>query len=117
MAEAALCTVWGEPVPGREKLALEVYGDSMKYWARLQKEGKIEGFDITVLAPTGDITGFLVAKGTTDQIDAVRHTKEFQQMLSRVRLVVSHLRIADAFVEDGLAQIMTQYQEVVEKAE
>ena len=42
MAEAALCTVWGEAVPGREKQALDVYNEVVQYWARLQQEGKIE---------------------------------------------------------------------------
>ena len=116
MAEAALCTVFGEPVPGREKQALSVYNDTMQYWGRLQQEGKIERFDITVLTPTGgDVTGFIVARGTAEQIDSVRRTKEFQQLLNRVQLVVSHLRVNDAYVDEGLAQIMGQYQEVVEQ--
>jgi hypothetical protein len=117
MAEAALCTVFGDPVPGREKQALNVYNDTMQYWGRLQQEGKIERFDITVLTPTGgDVNGFIVVRGTAEQIDSVRRTKEFQQLLNRVQLVVSHLRVNDAYVDEGLAQIMSQYQEVVEQA-
>ena len=116
MAEAALCTVWGEAVPGREKQALDVYNEVVQYWARLQQEGKIERFDVTVLTPTGgDVTGFLLVRGTAEQIDSVRRTKEYLQLLSRVQLITTHLRIADAFVVEGLAQIMGQYQEVVEK--
>jgi hypothetical protein len=117
MAEAALCTVWGEPVPGREKQALNIYNDVIQYWGRLQQEGKIERFDVTVLTPSGgDVTGFLVVRGTAEQIDSVRRTKEYQQLLNRVQLVVSHLRNNDAFVDEGLVQIMRQYQEVVEQA-
>ena len=44
MAEAALCTVWGAPIPGREKQALNIYNEAMQYWAGLQQEGKIERF-------------------------------------------------------------------------
>ena len=40
MAEAALCTVWGDPIPGREKQALNVYNEAMQYWARLQQKEK-----------------------------------------------------------------------------
>ena len=118
MAEAALCTVFGEPVPGREKQAVNIYADTLQYWGRLQQEGKIERFDVTVLSPSGgDVTGFIVVRGTAAQIDSVRRTKEFQQLLNRVQLVVSHLRVNDAYVDEGLAQIMSQYQEVVEKAD
>ena len=117
MADAALCTMFGDPVPGREKQALNVYNDTMQYWGRLQQEGKIERFDVVVLTPTGgDVTGFIVVRGTADQIDSVRRTKEFQQLMQRVQLVVSHLRVNDAYVDEGLVQIMGQYQEVVEQS-
>jgi hypothetical protein len=114
MAEAALCTVWGAPIPGREKQALNVYNETMQYWAALQHEGKIERFDVTVLAPSGgEMSGFLVARGTAEQMDSLRRSKEYQQRTARVQLVASHLTVADAYVDEGLAQIMSQYQEVV----
>jgi hypothetical protein len=117
MAEAALCTVWGTPTPGREKQALNVYNEAMQYWAGLQQEGKIERFDVTVLAPSGgDVAGFLVARGTAEQIDSLRRSKEFQQQTARVQLIASRLTVADAYVDEGLAQIMAQYQEVIEQA-
>jgi hypothetical protein len=116
MAEAALCTVWGAPIPGREKQALNVYNEVMQYWAGLQREGKIERFDVTVLAPSGgEVTGFLVTRGTAEQIDSLRRNKEYQQQIARVQLVASHLSVADAYVDEGLAQIMGQYQEVIER--
>jgi hypothetical protein len=117
MAEAALCQLWGAIVPGREKQALNVYNDTMQYWAGLQQEGKIERFDVTVLAPSGgDVAGFLVARGTAAQIDSLRRTKEYQQRTARVQLIASHLSVTDAYVDEGLAQIMGQYQEVIEQA-
>src|ERR1700745_1666754 len=104
MAEAALCQLWGGIVPGREKQALNVYNDTMQYWAGLQQEGKIERFDVTVLAPSGgDVAGFLVARGTAAQIDSLRRTKEYQQRTARVQLIASHLSVTDAYVDEGLA--------------
>jgi hypothetical protein len=114
MAEAALCMVWGAPVPGREKQALNAYNDAMQYWAGLQQEGKIERFDVTVLAPSGgEVAGFLVTRGTADQIDSLRRSKEYQRQVTRVQLVASHLGVSDAYVDEGIAQIMAQYQEVI----
>jgi hypothetical protein len=118
MAEAALCTVWGAPIPGREKQALNVYNETLQYWAGLQEEGKIERFDVTILAPSGgDVAGFLVARGTSTQIDSLRRSKEYQQRTVRVQLVASHLSVSDAYVDEGLAQIMGQYQEVIQRAD
>ena len=117
MAEAALCTVWGTPVPGREKQALGVYNDVVQYWSRLQQEGQIERFDVAILTPTGgDVTGFLLVRGAAENLDSIRRNKEYQQLLQRVQLITTHLRVTDAFVDDGLAQIISQYQEVVEQA-
>jgi hypothetical protein len=116
MAEAALCQVWGAPIPGREKQALNVYNETMQYWTGLQREGKIERFEVTVLAPSGgELAGFLVARGTADQMDSLRRSKEYQQRVARVQLVASHLSVADAYVDEGLAQIMAQFQEVIEQ--
>ncbi len=116
MAEAALCTVWGAPIPGREKQALNVYNQVMQWWAGLQQEGKIERFDVTVLAPSGgEVAGFLVARGTAEQIDSLRRSKEYQQQIARAQLIASHLSVSDAYVDEGLAQIMGVAQEVIEQ--
>ena len=107
MAEVALCTVWGDPIPGREKQALNVYNEAMQYWAGLEQEGKIERFDVTVLAFSGgDVAGLLVVRGTAEQIDSVRRSKEFQQYIAGGQLVASHLSVALANVDEGLAQFM-----------
>ena len=117
MAEVALCTVWGDPIPGREKQALNVYNEAMQYWAGLQQEEKIERFDVTVLAFSGgDVAGLLVVRGTTEQIDSVRRSKEFQQYVAHGQLVASHVSVARAYVDEGLAEFMRWYQKTIERA-
>ena len=117
MAEAALCTVWGDPIPGREKQALDIYNEAMQYWARLQQEERIERFDVTVLSFSGGhVAGLLVVRGTAEQIDSVRHSKEYQLYVARGQLVASHVSVASAYVDEGLAQFMGWYQKVIELA-
>ena len=112
MAEAALCIIWGTPVHGRENDALTVYDETLKYWGRLQQEGKIEGFEVVVLGPTGGaVTGFLLVRGTEQQIDSVRRTEEYQRLVNRVQLIADHVRVADAIVDEGLAHFMSQYHD------
>ena len=114
MSEAALCTVWGLPVPGREKHALDVYSETLQYWGRLQQEGKIERFDVVVLGPTGgDLTGFMLVRGTAAQLDSVRRSEEYERLLNRVQLIAQHVRAADAFVDEGLARVMGMYTDEV----
>ena len=115
MAEAALCTHWGTPIPGREKQALNVFNETVQWWAGLQQEGKIERFDVTVLAFSGgDVAGLLVVRGTAEQIDSGRLSKEYQHHVARGQLVASHVGVASAYVDEGLAQFMGWYQDVVE---
>ncbi|BBX71260.1 hypothetical protein [Mycolicibacterium psychrotolerans] len=115
MADAALFIGFGEVVRGREKRALRIYEDSMEYWGGLQKEGKIASFDVTLLGPHAHLNGFIVVRGTDEQLDAVRHTKEFRRQMARTRLIVDQMVIAEAFVGPQLAEFMNQYQEEVDQ--
>jgi hypothetical protein len=116
VAESALYIGWGEAARGREKRALDVFNEAMQYYGRLQKEGKIERFDVAALAPHGgDLGGFFLLRGTAQQIDSVRRDEEFERLISRVRLVVDDVGFADAFVDEKLAQVMAQYQEEIGK--
>jgi hypothetical protein len=88
----------------------------MQYWGRLQQEGKIERFDVAALTPHGgDLGGFVLLRGTAQQIDSVRRDEEFERLISRVRLFVDDIGLADAFVDERLAQVMAQYQEEIGK--
>jgi hypothetical protein len=109
--------VWGKLVPGREKHALDVYSETVEYWSGLQEDGKIERFDIVVLGPTGgDFNGFLLVRGTEEQMDAIRRSEEYLRHINRALLVAEHVRVADAFVDDGLAQITSLYSDELGRA-
>ncbi|MGZ4583910.1 MAG: hypothetical protein ACXVYI_06075 [Mycobacterium sp.] len=114
MAEAALCVAWGTPARGREKAALGVFNESMQYWERLQQSGKIERFDVAMLAPSGgDLGGFILARGTASQLDALRRDGEFQEILNRVQMIADRVLINDAYVDEGLGQLIGVYDKVV----
>lgn len=115
MADAALFIGFGEVVRGREKRALKIYESNMEYWNGLQKEGRISSFDVTILGPHAHLAGFVLVRGTEKQLDAVRHSKEFRAQVARTRLLVDHLVIAEAFVGEGVAQFLREYQEEVNK--
>ena len=115
MAEAALFIGWGMPARGREKAGLEVFNESMQYYGRLQQEGQIERFDVAILMPHGSLGGFALLRGTAQQIDSVRRSKEFRTLVDRVTLRVDQVEISDAYVDEGLAELMGEYQDEVGK--
>jgi hypothetical protein len=111
MAEAGLFIGWGVPVRGREKRALDLFNGTMQYYGRLQQDGKIERFDVAVLAPHGsDLAGFALMQGTEQQIDWLRRDEEFQQWVTRAQLIVEQFGVVDALVDQGLGQAISRYQ-------
>jgi hypothetical protein len=114
MAEAGLFIRWGEPVRGREARAVEVFNESVQYFALLQQEGRIEGFERAVFMPHGpDDGGFFLLRGSAQQIDSIRREQGFLRLLNRARLRCENVGVADTFLDDGLAQMMSLYQEEV----
>ncbi|WP_068273612.1 hypothetical protein [Aldersonia kunmingensis] len=114
MASGALFVGWGEPVHGREKAALEIFNTSMEYWGRLQADGKIESFDVALLEPHGsDLGGFVLIRGTREQIDTLQHDEEWRRLIAAVRLRVEGVGAVDAIVDERLLAEIGYYQDAV----
>jgi hypothetical protein len=95
----------------REQRALAVFNESMEYYAGLEQGGKVESWDVVLLEPHGgDLAGFVLLRGTVDQMNAVRADEEFQRLTLRADLVIDGLGIVGALMGDGLAQSMGVYQ-------
>ena len=113
MAEAALFVGWGSMVDGREKRALELFNKSMHYLRSLEGEGRIDRFDVAVLPPSDiDLRGFILIRGTAEQIDSLGDDEEFQRLFGDVQVIVDRVTFIDAFVDEALARTMRQYQDV-----
>src|SRR5829696_2767617 len=114
MAEAGLFLGWGEVVRGREKQALELFNESMEHYGRWQQDGRIESFDVALLAPHGgDLQGFVLLRGSAGQLDALRRDEEFERLQQRVSLIVDRLGVVDAYVDEGLAEGTRIYQDAI----
>ncbi|HLL87186.1 MAG TPA: hypothetical protein VK387_07740 [Thermoleophilaceae bacterium] len=114
MAEAGLFLGWGQVVRGREEQALERFNESMQFYARLQDQGRIESFDVALLTPHGgDLQGFILIRGSAEQIDSLRRDEEFERLQQKVDLIVDRLGIVDALVDERLAVGMGIYQDAI----
>ena len=114
MAEAGLFIGWGQVVRGREQRALDVFNETMQYYAGLEGDGKVESWEVVLLEPHGgDLAGFVLLRGTTDQINAVRSEEEFERMTTRADLIVEGLGTVGALVEEGISRGMGIYQEEI----
>ena len=111
MADAALFIGWGQVVRGREKRAVQVFNESVEYWGGLQRDGRIEDFEVVLLGPHGgDLAGFALLRGSEEQVGALRADEEFQRQTTRADLIIESLGVVDALIGEGIARGMAQYQ-------
>jgi hypothetical protein len=111
MADAALFIGWGPPVHGREKKGLDVFNEAVQWYGQLQQEGRIESFEVVLLEPHGgDLAGFILARGSQDQMVALRGSEDFERVTTRASLIVDNIGVAGAYINEGLARAMGIYQ-------
>ena len=114
MADRAFFIGWGNPVRGREKVALQVFNESVQYWAQLQQTGQIESFEVAMMEPHGgDLAGFAILRGSGAQLNALRPSAEFQKNVTRANLIVENLGVVGAVIGEGLTNDMAVYAEQI----
>jgi hypothetical protein len=113
MADRVLYVGWGEVVRGREERSLEVFNEALGLLGRMQQEGKIEGFDVVLLEPNGQSGGFILAKGSREQIDALRADEEFRRNTTDAAMVVDGLSHIEGVTNEGLTSEIAMFQEAI----
>jgi len=112
MADAGLFIGWGQVVRGREDRALEVFNETIELYGQMQADGRIESFDVALLEPHGgELAGYVLLRGSDEQVDAVRHDEDFRRLMQRADFIVDGLGLVPALVGDSLAQGMAMYRE------
>jgi hypothetical protein len=115
MADRLVCISWGAPVRGREERALEVFNTSVGFYGRMQQEGKIERFDVRLLAPSSRVGGYMELEGTAQQLAALKEDGEFKRNLVEAELCVDDIRVTDGYCNQGVADQMALYTEAIAK--
>ena len=88
---------------------------AFEYWAGLQGGGKIEDFEVVLLAPHGgDLAGYALLRGSAEQLNALRDDDEFQRQNTRADQIVERLGVVDAVLGEGIGQVMTVYTEEIQ---
>ena len=103
MADRMLVISWGEVVHGREERALDVFNQSLGIYGRLQQEGRIESFDVKLLAPNATLAGYAEMKGSAAQMAAVKEDAEFRRLCANATLIVDDFQLIDGYCDEGVA--------------
>jgi hypothetical protein len=114
MAEAGLFIGWGDPVTGREAKGLEVFAEALAYYGKAEQDGRIESHETVLLAPHGgELAGFVLVRGSDEQIAALRAEDEFERITTRATLIVQNVGVVDAALGEGLEAAIGVYQAAV----
>jgi hypothetical protein len=110
MATGALFIGWGAAMTGREQKALQVFGEAVQYWTRLQEQGKIEGFETFALDPHGgDLQGFAILRGDRAQLAPLFADPDFVNLNTRANLVVENFGVTLGHTGEGLNQLFADF--------
>jgi hypothetical protein len=116
MADHGLFIGWGAPVYGREEKGLGVFAESIEFYGKLQGEGRIESFEAALLDPHGgDLEGFVLVRGTRQQMADLRGDADFRRLVTRASLIIQSLGMVDAVLGEELGREIGVYQEAAQE--
>jgi hypothetical protein len=111
MADAGVMITWGENIPGREARGLEVFNETLQFWGRMQAEGKIESFEVALLAAGGPVDGFIFARGDRATLAEITGGDEHTRLVIKASMIVQDVTVSPALINEGLAHGMEMYQD------
>jgi hypothetical protein len=116
MADRALFVGFGQPVRGREERAVQVFGEFVGMFGRMQSDGRIESMDVALLDPHGgDLGGFFMVHGSDEQCSTLQTDEEFRRACIDAGLIVDNFGVVPAATGEMVNQEMGMYGEAVAK--
>lgn len=108
--DAALVSTWDSPARGREQQALEVFMDSMSFWARQAEAGKCSEQQI-FLSNTGK--GMSIVNGDSTTLQGIIESDEWQELGSRVSVNVDGWELGIWVTGDEIQRAIETYSKTI----
>ncbi len=114
--DSVLFIGWNRPLAGREQQALQVFEASIGYYAGLLADKKIDSFEPVLLgAHAGDLNGFVMLRGTADQIDAVRRDDKFIDIVTQAQFNVDQIGVVDGYIGATMQKHLQRWGQLASK--
>ena len=113
--ERTLFVGWGKPTPGRETQAPETFNKALQQYETWQQGGQIEHYDVVLFDPTADLSGMATLHGSPEQIDSIRHSDEFRDLMAEANLVVKGLRVYEGACGDALKREIERFERATQQ--
>jgi hypothetical protein len=112
MTDAALIIQWGATAPGRERKAVELFGESLRFLTGLVTKGRVSSVEPFFLQPHGgSVEGFFIMRGDRDELNRIRGEDEFQRYSVRAQAVVQNFGVIEAITGEQLNKHMAWFTE------
>lgn len=115
MADHGVAVIWGEPKPGREKKALEVFTEVSANNDKAVANGKIESWDAVFFEPSGTApSGAIRIHATREQIDEYLQSDDFLVPFQRASLLINNVGMRRFFTGAALLEGMGRYTQILD---
>jgi hypothetical protein len=115
MADRLLCISWGRAVPGREGRSLEVFNEALGFYGTCQQDGRLESFDVVMLAPNAGMSGYMELHGTPDQLNALREDDEYRRILVDAMMVCDDVCVVEGSTGAEVARDVERFQGAISR--
>ena len=96
---------------------LRLFSDVVAYHDKLLEKGRIRGFEPFVLGVPGGglrgLRGFMIVRGTPEQIATLRHDDEFLGYVHRAEMLVNDVDVEELYLGEALRQMMGSFEHQV----
>lgn len=102
---------WGEIYPGCEERALRLFNEVGAYYGKLIETDRISGFEPFLLAAHGGgLRGFMIVRGTPEQLTTVSHEDEFRSFTIRAEMLMKDFGVTELFFGEELGHLLELYE-------
>ena len=110
MADAGLLIGWNRVMSGKDALAVELWSEMLGYLRHLHAGGLVASFEPVLLgAYGGPLNGFVLVRGTQENLDRVRNSQEFLVFNVRANKVLDGFVVVRAHFGEEVATILRLY--------
>lgn len=113
MADSGMLIGWDRVVPGDDVHAVELWSEMTVYLKGLHGSGRIEHYDPVMLgAYGGDLNGFVLLRGEQAELDKIRNSDDFLQLVVKANKHLLGFRVLRAHFGAEVAKLMRIYPSV-----
>ena len=110
MSDRILFMGWNRAYVGLEKQSMKVFQKGLEYLSKLQKDGRIESYDIVTLTPHGgDLNAFVIVRGEGQKLAEILRDATFAQIVSEANFCIQGYGVVTGSIGTGAIKALTHW--------